>query len=51
MKPITNTVELAEKIISEAFKDKKDGQDYILVVVVSGLLLFVNLHRITSTNI
>ena len=24
MKPITNTVELAEKIISEAFKDKKD---------------------------
>ena len=23
MKPITNTVELAEKIISEAFKDKK----------------------------
>ena len=24
MKPITNTVELAEKIITEAFKDKKD---------------------------
>ena len=30
MKPITNTVELAEKIISEAFKDKKDkgGRPY-----------------------
>ena len=31
MKPITNTVELAEKIISEAFKDKKDkgGRPYV----------------------
>ena len=30
MKPITNTVELAEKIISKAFKDKKDkgGKPY-----------------------
>ena len=33
MKPITNTVELAERIISEAFKDKtyKGGRPYYAV--------------------
>ena len=29
MKPITNTVELAEKIISEAFKDFQRLQKYL----------------------
>ena len=30
MKPITNTEELAEKIISEAFKDKKDKAENLI---------------------